>query len=172
MILWLNGSNVKKAIPSSLKRALKELIVSSFNRIQLLTDLVGLEIELWNRIEAKLRQDHDLSLAFFEVLFFICRSPVGKLSVGDLAQAIHITVGGCSKLVDRVEAVGLIVREAAADDRRASHIALTTSGQLKLAEASKTCESEMAILLETLGIDDQQLLHNLITRLLGVSNGA
>jgi len=151
----------------------KEIIVTSFSRIQLLTDLIRLEIELWNRIEAKLHHEHDVSLAFFEVLLFIDCSPDSSPGVSDLAQAMRITVGGCSKLVDRVEAAGLIRREASADDRRASRLSLTTEGHLKLTEASKTYESEMALVLDALLVkDEQQLFHNLIIRLLSVTNDA
>jgi DNA-binding MarR family transcriptional regulator len=147
--------------------------VKTFSRIQLLTDLVRLEIEMWNHIEAKLGEEHDISLAFFEVLYFIERSPDQSLGVGDLAQAIGITVGGCSKLVDRVEAAGLIRREATADDRRASRLSLTTDGHLKLTEASKTYDSEMALVLDPiLSKDEQQLFHSLITRSLSRAKDA
>jgi DNA-binding MarR family transcriptional regulator len=141
-----------------------------FSPIQWLTDLVRLEIVLWERIDIRLRQEHDLTLAFFESLFFIAGSSDGSLRVGDLAQAMGITVGGCSKLVDRLEAAGLIRRESAADDRRASCIALTSTGQVKLADASKTYAAEMANVLDaTLSPDEQHLVHNLIIRLLAAT---
>ena len=60
---------------------------------------------------------------------------------------MRITVGGTSKLVDRVEAAGLIRREAVVDDRRASRLVFTEAGRLKLAAASKTVEAEMATAL-------------------------
>jgi len=99
-------------------------------RARWLIDLVRLEIMLWDRVDSRLRAEHSLSLAFFEALFFLSRSDDGSLRVGDLAQAMRITVGGASKLVDRIERAGLVRREPDATDRRASKIALTSNGKL------------------------------------------
>ena len=143
------------------------------SRIQWLSDLIRLEIALWNQISTRLHQEQDLSLAFFESLYFIGHSPNGRLRVGDLARALRITVGATSKLVDRIEAAGLLRRELDADDRRASRLVLTTTGRHKLADASTTYEAEMATMLDTtLSTDEQQCLHNLVTRLLvATTNG-
>src|SRR6187200_3004343 len=97
--------------------ARQETTVTPPSRIQWLSDLIRLEIALWQRIDTRLRQEHDLPLAFFESLFFIACSRDGSLRVGDLARALRVTVGGTSKLVDRIEAAGLIRRESVADDR-------------------------------------------------------
>jgi DNA-binding MarR family transcriptional regulator len=122
---------------------------------------------LWDRINARLKEKHDLSLAFFESLYFIGRSPDGSLRVGDLARALRITVGATSKLVDRIEAAGLIRRELDTDDRRASRVALTDAGRQVLAEASTTYTTELASVLDpTLTADEQQHLHTLVRRLL------
>ena len=93
--------------------------------IEWLRDLIGLEIVLWDRINARLKAQHDLSLAFFESLYFIGRSPDGSLRIGDLARALRITVGATSKLVDRIEVAGLIRRELDANDPHARDDCLT-----------------------------------------------
>ena len=149
----------------------QETIVIPPSRIQWLSDLIRLEIALWDQINTRLHQEHDLSLAFFEALFFIGHSRDGSLRVGDLARALRITVGATSKLVDRIEAAGLLRRELDADDRRASRVALTDAGKRKLADASKTYEAEMATVLDaTLSTDEQQRLHDLVTRLLAATS--
>ena len=71
-------------------------------RIQWLSDLIRLEIVLWERIDARLRTEHDLPLVYFESLYFISHAPEQRLRIGDLAQALRVTVGGTSKLVDRI----------------------------------------------------------------------
>jgi DNA-binding MarR family transcriptional regulator len=145
----------------------EETTVTPPNRIQWLSDLVRVEIVLWDHINARLHQDHDLSLAFFETLYFIGHSPDGSLRVGDLARALRITVGATSKLIDRVEAARLIRRELDADDRRASRVVLSDAGKQKLAEASTTYTTALASLLDaTLTADEQLLLHTLVRRLL------
>lgn len=86
------------------------------SRIEWLSDLVRLEITLWNRIDARLRDEHDLPLAFFWPLYVIGRSRDESLRVGELATALGLTVGGTSKIVDRIERAGLLRREP--EDRK------------------------------------------------------
>ena len=144
------------------------------HRFQWLRDLVGLEIVLWDRMNTRLKEEHHLSLAFFESLYVIGGSSDGSLRIGDLARALRITVGATSKLVDRIDAAGLIRRELDADDRRASRVALTDAGRQRLADASTTYTAELAAVLDaTLAVDEQQQLHTLVKRLLAaVENGA
>jgi DNA-binding MarR family transcriptional regulator len=132
-------------------------------------DLIRLEIALWDRLDGRLRASHGLSLAFFEPLLVISRAPRGSTRVGDLARALRITVGGTSKLVDRLERAGLIGREPDADDRRASRVALTTAGRRKLAAAVKTYEAETASILGgALRPPEQRQMHDYVRRLLTV----
>lgn len=143
------------------------------NSIEWLRDLISLEIVLWDRINARLKAQHDLSLAFFESLYFIGHSPGGSVRVGDLARALRITVGATSKLVDRIDAAGLIRRELDADDRRASRVVLTETGRQKLVDSNTTYTAEVATMLDaTLSADEQQQLHSLVSRLLtAIENG-
>jgi DNA-binding MarR family transcriptional regulator len=131
------------------------------------TDLIRLEIALWDRVDARLRDSHDLPLAFFEPLLFISRAPRGGVRVGDLARALRITVGGTSKLVDRIEGAGLIAREPDPDDRRASRLALTPAGKRKLTAALATYEAEAASILGgVLRPEEQRRMSDYVSRLL------
>lgn len=137
------------------------------SRIEWLNDLVHLEITLWNRIDARLREEHGLPLAFFWPLYVVGRSSDGSLRVGELAAALGLTVGGTSKIVDRIERAGLLRREPDAADRRASRVALTDTGRSSLAAASETYETEMTTVLDAvLTADQQHCMHNLVRRLL------
>jgi DNA-binding MarR family transcriptional regulator len=131
------------------------------------TDLIRLEIALWDRVDARLRESHELRLAFFESLLFISRAPGGSMRVGDLARALRVTVGGTSKLVDRIERAGLIAREPDPDDRRASRVALTTAGKRKLTAAVKTYEAEVgSIRGGVLRPEEQDQMSDYVSRLL------
>jgi DNA-binding MarR family transcriptional regulator len=104
-------------------------------------ELVRLEIELWDAVDARLRQDHDLPLSRFEPLRVIGRRQVCR--VHDIAGDLAITVGGTSKLVDRIEAAGLCRRLPNPDDGRSSLIELTQAGRGLLADATHTAEEEL-----------------------------
>lgn len=141
------------------------------SRIEWLSDLVRLEITLWNRIDARLRNEHGLPLAFFWPLYVVGRSPDASLRVGELATALGTTVGGTSKIVDRIERAGLFRREPDAADRRASRVALTDAGRRNLAAASETYEAEMTTVLDAaLSADQQRCAHGLVRRLLDATD--
>jgi DNA-binding MarR family transcriptional regulator len=131
------------------------------------SELIRLEIALWDRINARLQESHALPLAFFEPLHLISRTPDDSIRVGDLARRLRITVGGTSKLVDRMEEARLIAREPDPDDRRASRVALTTAGKRKLNAAVKSYEAEVAaILAGVLSPDEQRQMSRYVSRLL------
>lgn len=159
------------------EHAEQESAVSSPSRISWLSDLIRLEIVLWDKVDARLKQEHAVSLAFFEGMHFIGQGEgfhsgrEGGLRVGDLARAMRITQGATSKLIERMVRAGLIRREADSDDRRASRLGLTDAGRRTLAEASATYEAELGALLDAaLSAEEQQGLHDLVRRLLDAAN--
>jgi MarR family transcriptional regulator, organic hydroperoxide resistance regulator len=130
-------------------------------------DLIRLEIIVWDRIDARLREGHEVSLAFFEVLRAVSAGAPEGVRVGEVAAALGITVGGTSKLVDRIVAAKLVARRADPDDRRASRLALTAAGRRVLDAASGTYREEVARLLDpVLDPAEQRRMHGFITRLL------
>jgi DNA-binding MarR family transcriptional regulator len=132
-----------------------------------LNDLVRLEIILWERVNARLRADPGITMAQFEALHTVADSGREALRVGDLAAALAITIGGASKLADRVVAAGLLHRLPDPDDRRASRVALTPAGRTALTAATTTYENCLADLLDpTLTAAEQSQMHSLVTRLL------
>jgi DNA-binding MarR family transcriptional regulator len=131
------------------------------------SELIRLEIALWDRVNARLQASHALPLAFFEPLHVISRELEDSMRVGDLARSLRITVGGTSKLVDRMEEAGLIVREPDPGDRRASRVALTPAGKRKLNAAVKSYEAEVAaILAGVLSPEEQRQMSRYVGRVL------
>jgi DNA-binding MarR family transcriptional regulator len=108
---------------------------------ELFNQLVRFETELWNAVDARLRADFDLPLTRFEPMQVIDR--VGSCRVYDIAAELSITIGGTSKLVDRIEAAGHCRRVANPHDRRSSLIELTPAGRRLLAKATATFEEEL-----------------------------
>jgi MarR family transcriptional regulator, organic hydroperoxide resistance regulator len=107
----------------------------------LFSELVRLETELWDAVEARLRADHGITLPFFEFMQIISRRP--ECRVQDIAAELSITVGGTSKIVDRIEAAGYCARSANPHDRRSSVIALTPAGRRLVPKLIATVHSEL-----------------------------
>jgi DNA-binding MarR family transcriptional regulator len=112
---------------------------------QLFSDIIRFETELWNAVDRRMRDEVGLPVARFEFMLFIDGHPACR--VHDIATAMAITVGGTSKLVDRIEAAGHCRRRPNPDDRRSSTIELTAAGRRLLAKASKVFDEELERLL-------------------------
>jgi len=107
----------------------------------LFDQLIRFETELWNAVDARLRAEFDLPLSRLEPMQVIARR--SSCRVYDIADELSITIGGTSKLVDRIEAAGYCARRANPDDRRSSIIELTAAGRRILAKATKVFEEEL-----------------------------
>ena len=112
---------------------------------QLFSDLIRFETELWNAVDARMRTDHDLPLHKFEPMQIIARTPYCR--VYDIADALSITTGGVSKIVDSIESAGHAKRRPNPEDRRSSIIELTPAGKRLLAKATATFEDELRVRL-------------------------
>lgn len=104
-------------------------------------ELVRLEIELWNAVDTRLRTDLNLPLSSFEPMQVVARR--GACRVQDIADEMAITVGGTSKLVDRLESAGHCRRRSNPDDRRSSLVELTPAGRQLLASAGEVVDDEL-----------------------------
>lgn len=112
---------------------------------EIFSDLVRLETELWDALEDALRAKHELLLSWFEPMQVIARTP--NCRVHDIATALSITVGGTSKLVDRLEESAWCERRLNPLDNRSSVIVLTARGRRLLSAAEHTVSDELARLL-------------------------
>jgi MarR family transcriptional regulator, organic hydroperoxide resistance regulator len=121
----------------------------------LFSELVRLETELWNAVEGRLRSDFSVTLPVFEFLQVISRTP--DCRVQDIAAELSITVGGTSKIVDRIEASGYCTRSANPSDRRSSIIKLTPTGKRLLPRLTAAVDDELRSRLGT-GVADRSLI--------------
>ncbi len=84
-------------------------------------------------------------LPWFEVLATLDRAPEQRLKMGDLAEALVITRGGLTKLVDRLIKAGLLERTFCETDRRVSYATLLPAGVELLEEMRPVVRGELAV---------------------------
>lgn len=89
---------------------------------------------LVERIERAVMGEARLPLLHLRALAVLADSREGRRMNG-LAQALHMSKSGLTRLVDRLEAQGLVLRIPADDDRRAVRAVLTEEGARALAGA-------------------------------------
>ncbi len=101
--------------------------------------LFGLLLETNARLErqlgAALEDAMGLPLPWFEVLLRVKRAEGGYLSMSSLATQTVYSSGGTTRLIDRIEAQGLVERAACPSDRRSVHVRLTARGEETLNKA-------------------------------------
>jgi DNA-binding MarR family transcriptional regulator len=83
-------------------------------------------------LDAELRAAHDTPLAWFDALFQLALAPDGRRRLTDLGARVLLTPSGISRLVDRLEAEGLVARAPDPSDGRATAVALTPAGWARL----------------------------------------
>lgn len=117
--------------------------MESVDLVGLFNEVIRFETELWNVVDKRLRLVYDLPLTWFELMQVMNRTP--RCRVNDIVEALSITVGGTSKLVDRIEAAGLCQRQPDPEDKRSSLLELTAAGREKLTDATQTFREELEI---------------------------
>jgi DNA-binding MarR family transcriptional regulator len=84
-------------------------------------------------------------LPWYEVLATVAEAPEERMKMGDLAEALVITRGGLTKLVDRLVKAGLLERTFCETDRRVSYATLTPAGHDLLAEMRPVVIAELEV---------------------------
>lgn len=98
--------------------------------------LVRVQTRLWNEVDARLRTEYGVPLADLTPLELV--STIPGCRVQDIVDALHITVGGASKVVDRLVAGGYVARAVNPVDRRSSLLTLSPAGRELLEQALPT----------------------------------
>lgn len=90
------------------------------------------------RLDDELRIEHGLSLAEYDALLQLARSPDRRLRMNQLAERVILSRSGVTRLVDRLEADGLVSRRSCSSDARGAEAVLTDAGLDRLRAASAT----------------------------------
>ena len=76
----------------------------------------------------ELKEEEGLPLTWYDVLVQLSEAEGAQLRMQDLAEAVLLSKSGLTRLIDRMEAAGLVRREACPSDRRGTFAALTEEG--------------------------------------------
>jgi DNA-binding MarR family transcriptional regulator len=93
---------------------------------------------LTRRLEADLITEHALPLASYDVLLTLLEAPNRRLRMTELADRVLLSRSGMTRLVDRLEREGLVMREACANDARGMFTVLTEQGYQRLRKATRS----------------------------------
>ena len=90
------------------------------------------------RLDEELRAEHDLSLAEYEALLQLAHAADRRMRMSHLADRVLLSRSGVTRLIDRLEADGSVVRDQCLSDARGAEAVLTAAGLSRLRAASRT----------------------------------
>lgn len=121
---------------------------------------------------ARLQSEHGLTVNDYEALYVLSRADGGRMKRVDLARRLLLTPSGVTRLLEGLEAAGLVERVACAEDLRVSYAQLTEAGREKLLAASCAHEGSVRSLIEEhLDAGEIEALAEMLEKLPGVAEG-
>jgi DNA-binding MarR family transcriptional regulator len=102
------------------------------------TRLLRAHAAVTRELSARLEAQHGLSLSDYEVLIQLYHAPERKMRRVDIARQVLLTASGITRLLDGLEACGLVDKEPCASDARVTYAVLTARGVRKCEEASES----------------------------------
>jgi DNA-binding MarR family transcriptional regulator len=99
--------------------------------------LIRTHARLWDQVDAQMRHDSGLTMPRYDVLMQLDIAG-GRLGLSELASRIVLSPSGLSKLLDRMEASGLIRREPDPRDARSIFARITPRGRSLVRKARQS----------------------------------
>ena len=123
------------------------------------------------------RIDHDLvaarlpPLSTYDVLIELYEAPEQRLRMHELAERVVLSRSGLTRLVDRLEAEGLLLRDRSGTDRRGAYAVITEQGIATLRQTWPTYARGIAeYFAQWLTLEEAQLLESAFGRMLGAAS--
>ena len=150
---------------------------------QVLTDQVYPALTAWLRLfrshsatrralDADLQTQHGLTVTDYEALLLLSKAEEPLRRV-DLAEGLALTPSGITRLLDGLEASGLVRKSDCSADARVTYTVLTDDGRERLAQASCSHTAAVRDLFEEHFTNDElETLAELLGRLPGAGGDA
>ncbi len=94
-------------------------------------------------LESDLQARHGIGLSEYEAMEELRNADGGRMRMNELAASVMLTPSGLTRLVDRLEADGIAVRESCPTDGRGSHVRITEKGMSLLTRAEETYRKDI-----------------------------
>lgn len=117
-------------------------------------------------IDAPLRRQvdaHGLTMKEFAVLEVLLHK--GPLPVGEVGERVLLTSGSMTYVLDKLEADGLVQRQADPDDGRVQQVTLTDAGRTLINEVFPEHARRLQSLMDALSTPEKETLFRLLHRL-------
>src|SRR4051794_975771 len=128
--------------------------------------LLGAHATLTRQLSTLLEEQHGLTMSEYEVLFLLSRQDDHSMRRVDLSREVRLSPSGITRMLDRLEATGLVEKGSCPKDARVTYAVLTDAGMEKLRECAPDHMGEIERLIgERLSDDEIESLGRLLGRL-------
>ena len=80
-------------------------------------------------LNKELEEEREMPVGWYSVLLNLSQAPDGKMRMQELAESVLLSFSGMTRLLDRMEAAGLVKRRACSEDRRGIFAVITPEGR-------------------------------------------
>ena len=127
-----------QAIPDSVSDTRVKLRAAAQDQVSTWINLHQTGRVIQARLEERLQKETNLSWAEFELLMRLQISAAHPPQMSEIAAQLVGSPSGTTRIADRLERNGLIVRETPRENRRIVRVQLTDRGRHVLAQADET----------------------------------
>jgi DNA-binding MarR family transcriptional regulator len=100
--------------------------------------LLRVHANVLKALDTEMEAAHGVQLTSYEVLIHLAEAPERRMRMCDLADSVLLSRSGMSRLVDRLERDGLLIRCACTHDARGAFACITEAGLELLEQARPT----------------------------------
>jgi DNA-binding MarR family transcriptional regulator len=120
-----------------------------------------------DKIDRDLVAAERLPLSSYDVLIELYEAPERRLRMHELAERVVLSRSGLTRLVDRLEAEGLLVRDRSSTDRRGAYAVITVKGITALRRAWPVyAQGIMQYFAQFLSLEEAQVIEKAFERIL------
>jgi DNA-binding MarR family transcriptional regulator len=123
-------------------------------------------------LNAQLLREHALTINDYEALLLLANAENQSLRRTDLARDLELTASGVTRLLDGLEAAGLVEKGVCASDGRVVYAVLTGPGRKRLEQASCSHVAAIDELFKEYSAEELETLGDLLGRLPGAARVA
>ncbi|HKC28599.1 MAG TPA: MarR family transcriptional regulator [Jatrophihabitans sp.] len=105
-------------------------------RIGIWRSFLRAHAEVMRELERELVTETGMPLGWYDVLLQLAEAPGRRLRMAELADRVLLSRSGLTRLIDRLQAEGLVRREPSPDDARGTFTVLTPEGMQRLRVAA------------------------------------
>ena len=139
--------------------------ICSHEKGELLSRLLGNYSRLSQELNSRMSKELSLSLAKYEVMLTIDRSPSGEMTMSNLSRELMVSNANMTGMTSRLLSDGYVEKKVLPADRRVYSVALTGKGRNILKAAHKKHGNWTRELMDCFAEEEVELMNGFLDKM-------